>query len=1135
MQRLDFVGMLGGVRFRAPAPDVPIYAAGGQTRVLNAVTGETVALSLSQGALAQVAGATTHGARVAATVDGVAGGLLPDLLDAARGAGGRSVMGWLSDALTWTSAVEVVAQVTSGGTFLFASRPQGQGVTVFALGADNSLRQVAVTADIGDSHARGISGMAIAQAGGRSFLVTASAPENGVSVFAIGADGRLTLTHSLNATYTAPGRATIPVQTPQALAVVEAGGKTHVFLAASGSSSLTALQLDSRGVLTATGQVIDTLHSRFDHVTALDAIAVGERVFVAAAGLDDGVTLLTLLPDGTLQVLDALADTVATGLTDVAALRLVRVGNDIQVLVTSSVEAGVTVLSVSLATLGAVGTATAGDDLLTAASGGAVQAGAGDDLILDGTGTERLTGGAGRDTFILRADGQRDVILDFTPGVDRLDLSRWPFFRSAAQLAVQPTATGAVLVFWDEALELVTGRPLTVAEVIASLTDAGGQVALDPGTADPFVATPADEIGVSIVTGVKLPGLGPPGDDTLTGEVWEDTLFGGAGNDVLDGGDGADTLSGDDGADTLLGGLGNDSLSGGPGADVLTGGAGADTLVGGPGADRLSGEAGNDRIDGGIGADTLDGGDGNDVLTGGDDNDTLAGGIGADRLLGGAGADSLTGDADNDTLTGEGGADRLDGGAGADVLSGGEGDDLIQGGTESDTLEGGDGADTLQGGLGDDVLTGDAGNDRLQGDDGNDRLIGGAGVDQLQGGAGSDTLTGGADGDDLTGGEGADLLSGGTGNDFLAGDAGSDTLMGDEGDDRLDGGAGPDHLIAGTGNDVIFGQDGDDALFGGAGNDNLAGLAGRDFISGEAGSDSLWGGSEDDWLEGGPGRDMLTGEGGRDSILGGDDEDTLDGGAGDDVMYGEGALDAVWGREGNDYMNAGSGHDAMDGGPGNDALVGDWGNDYLAGDLGNDWIDGGPGNDWIVGGPGNDVAFGGADDDIMIMEAGDDIAAATEGNDFLIAGDGQDQIYGGEGQDWLHGGAGADALYGEGGHDILYGDVGSDWLLGGEGNDWMIGGNGSDVLIGGGGGDVFVFYGPVWGETDRVMDFTDRVDMIQLGGAWGATPEAKFASLSISSIWLDGNRAAVISWGGQAVVLDRVAPGVLDVADFLFL
>ena len=54
----------------------------------------------------------------------------------------------------------------------------------------------------------------------------------------------------------------IPVQAPQAMAVVQAAGKTHVFLAASGSNSLTALQLDGRGVLTATGQVIDTLHSQ---------------------------------------------------------------------------------------------------------------------------------------------------------------------------------------------------------------------------------------------------------------------------------------------------------------------------------------------------------------------------------------------------------------------------------------------------------------------------------------------------------------------------------------------------------------------------------------------------------------------------------------------------------------------------------------------------------------------------------------------------------------------------------------------------------------------------------------------------------------------------------------------------------
>ena len=147
MQRLDTVGTLGGMRFRAPAPDVPIYAVGGQIRLINAVTGETVALTLAQGALPALAGMTPHAARVTAAVDGVAGGFLPDLLDAARGAGGRSVSGWLTEAALSTTAVEVVAAVTAGGTFLYSARPAGAGITVHALGAGNSLRPVAHVAE----------------------------------------------------------------------------------------------------------------------------------------------------------------------------------------------------------------------------------------------------------------------------------------------------------------------------------------------------------------------------------------------------------------------------------------------------------------------------------------------------------------------------------------------------------------------------------------------------------------------------------------------------------------------------------------------------------------------------------------------------------------------------------------------------------------------------------------------------------------------------------------------------------------------------------------------------------------------------------------------------------------------------
>ena len=58
-----------------------------------------------------------------------------------------------------------------------------------------------------------------------------------------------------------------------------------------------------------------------------------------------------------------------------------------------------------------------------------ISGGAGDDVLIAGAGADRVNGGAGADTFLFwqvgdsRA-GAADLIVDFAPGVDRLDLSR---------------------------------------------------------------------------------------------------------------------------------------------------------------------------------------------------------------------------------------------------------------------------------------------------------------------------------------------------------------------------------------------------------------------------------------------------------------------------------------------------------------------------------------------------------------------------------------------------------------------------------------------------------------------------------------------------------------------------------------
>ena len=113
-------------------------------------------------------------------------------------------------------------------------------------------------------------------------------------------------------------------------------------------------------------------------------------------------------------------------------------------------------------------TGTGADDRLIGSAGvDMLFGGAGDDFLHDGAGSDQMTGGAGADTFVLARDGQADHIQDFQQGLDHIDLSDWGRIYSAASLTITSTATGAVISYGDERLELTSSAGLAL-----TLTDA---------------------------------------------------------------------------------------------------------------------------------------------------------------------------------------------------------------------------------------------------------------------------------------------------------------------------------------------------------------------------------------------------------------------------------------------------------------------------------------------------------------------------------------------------------------------------------------------------------------------------------------------------------------------------------------
>lgn len=267
-----------------------------------------------------------------------------------------------------------------------------------------------------------------------------------------------------------------------------------------------------------------------------------------------------------------------------------------------------------------------------------------DNKIWGGRGSNTLTGGAGKDSFIIKQNSTtQDVITDFKIGEDKIDLSDF-----------------AALGFTD-----------------LNISQQGSDVVIDFVSGQKIILKNLQAHQVNIDNFVGIDGAfnkidGSENNDELNGSNLADIINGRAGNDKISSGAGDDYVNGNDGDDSLTGGNGNDIISGGSGNDLIYGEGeftadnytivgyntqtGNDILYGESGNDVILGLAGNDYIDGGDGDDTILGGDGDDILVGGSGNDKIQGGAGNDRIELGIGIDSILTDSVN-YAWGEAGSD----------------------------------------------------------------------------------------------------------------------------------------------------------------------------------------------------------------------------------------------------------------------------------------------------------------------------------------------------------------------------------------------------------------------------------------------------------------------------------------------
>ncbi|MBU2956245.1 hypothetical protein Q4511_03215 [Paracoccus sp. 1_MG-2023] len=271
---------------------------------------------------------------------------------------------------------------TAGGTVVFSASGDGLVLQTHRMDADGRLTvadsaTLPVPAGSTDAH---LDHVLAAEVEGRTVLIAASGNGNFLSTHLMSATGRL----SGGQVYSAANGAGFDL--PSAMVVVQFADAGFVVLGGAGSNSLSVFAIGADGTIARADHVLDEGGTRFQSVTALESVVIGDRAFLFAGGADDGITVLTMLPDGRLVHLATIADTDAMTLADVSDIAAVVVDGQISVVVASSSEAGLTQFVFDPGTLG----------VTRIAGAGTVSGGASNDILQASGATTRLNGGGGR-------------------------------------------------------------------------------------------------------------------------------------------------------------------------------------------------------------------------------------------------------------------------------------------------------------------------------------------------------------------------------------------------------------------------------------------------------------------------------------------------------------------------------------------------------------------------------------------------------------------------------------------------------------------------------------------------------------------------------------------------------------------
>lgn len=355
----------------------------------------------------------------------------------------------LPGSLSGALAAQSVMQVGSA-TYFYAARMGESTIHTYSVSANGAMTLVGSRVLDGAYGGVDISSLTPVTVGGNRFMVSLSLEADVVRAFPVAANGALGAPQMIGAPQG------LGMADPSAVKIVEIAGATYLLVASANSSSVSVIGLASNGALSVADHVIDTLDTRFQGVQALATARVGDRVYVIAGGGDDGLTVMTLTPDGRLLPCGQILQQPGLALDKITAMVAQVIGGKIDLFVTGE-GTGITRLQIDPGSLTPIQTGggeatllgTTDADMIIGGDGAEIlQGDAGDDILGDGAGSDTIFGGVGADLFVLAADGSHDRIADFQLGTDHIDISAWGSIHSllplpSPRLQPEPSSAGA--------------------------------------------------------------------------------------------------------------------------------------------------------------------------------------------------------------------------------------------------------------------------------------------------------------------------------------------------------------------------------------------------------------------------------------------------------------------------------------------------------------------------------------------------------------------------------------------------------------------------------------------------------------------------------------------------------------------